>query len=170
MQSFCYFYLYLLLKHISIYVNTNYFSCYRQITIFVYFPIYLAWMIFPVEPFAKIDNLRKMCNLENSCKNPSENWQIFLQVKSRKNYVTHLRHFATFLVCFHWKITWNLGKVNQRAVRLRQSEIELTLSPPVCGSRVLMSPLVYFLKRPITVVDYIPFCDIEKTSVHGSAL
>ena len=31
--------------------------------------VYLAWMNFPVGPFAKIDNLSKMCNFDNSWKN-----------------------------------------------------------------------------------------------------
>ena len=43
---------------------------YLPVSIFVYLPIYLAWMNFPVDLFRKIDNLSKMCNFDDSCKKP----------------------------------------------------------------------------------------------------
>ena len=36
--------------------------------------IYLAWINFPVGPFAKIDNLSKICNLDNSWKKPKQKY------------------------------------------------------------------------------------------------
>ena len=50
-------------------------------------------------------------------------------------------------VCFHWKIIWNLRKVNKKVNA--EIAMELTLSPRVWGSRVSTSLLVYSLKRPI---------------------
>ena len=81
-------------------------------------------MDFPVGPFAKIDNLSKMCNLENSCKNRWENWQIFpiRQVKSTRKILHALKAFPTFsLVCFQWKITSHIGNVNKKVKTERVS-------------------------------------------------
>ena len=89
---------------------------YLPISVFVYLPIYLAWMNFPVSPFGKIDNLSKICNLDNFYKNPKENWQVFLiyQVKSTRKCYDALKAFRNYsFSCFHWKITWHLGKVNK---------------------------------------------------------
>ena len=98
---------------------------------------------------SKIDNLSKMCDLGNSCKNRRKIDKYFPFAKSnlREDSFTHLRHFLTF-VCFHWKIAWHLGKETKK-LRLRASANELKLSPCVWGSRISTSPLVFSLKRPI---------------------
>ena len=85
-------------------------------------------------------------------------WQIFpiSQVKSTRKFLHALKVFPNFsFVCFHWEITWHLGKVKMNIKRERERErereptIELTLSPRVWGSRVSTSPLVYSLKQSI---------------------
>ena len=71
--------------------------------------IYLAGMNFRVGPF--------VCNPENSCKNCLEVRQIFpiRQVKSSWKFHHALKAFPNFsFVCFHLKITWHLGKVNEK--------------------------------------------------------
>ena len=101
----------------------------HRFSIFIYF----ARMNFIVDPFAKIDNLSKMCNLGNSCKNPKENWQIFpiRQVKSTQKFPHALKAFPNFsFVCFHWKITWHLGKVNKKLI-LRERESQQLYWRPV---------------------------------------
>ena len=57
-------------------------------------------MNFPVGHFTKIDNLREMCNFDNSCKNPEETDINFAFAKSnlREKSFTDLRHFQTFLL------------------------------------------------------------------------
>ena len=50
--------------------------------------------------FTKMDNLSKMCNLSNSCKNPTKIDKYFPFAKSnlRENSFRHLRHFLIFLL------------------------------------------------------------------------
>ena len=62
--------------------------------------IYLAWMNFPLGPFSKTDNLSKMDNLDNSCKDPRKIDKYFSFAKSnlRENFYMHLRDFLTFLL------------------------------------------------------------------------
>ena len=79
--------------------------------------IYHAWMNFPVGLFVNIDNLSKMCNLDNSCKNLGkiDKYFPFRQVKSTRKFFHALKVFLNFyFVCFHWKIAWHLGKVNKK--------------------------------------------------------
>ena len=105
-------------------------------------------MNFAVGSFAKIDNLNKMCNLDNSCKNPYDNWQIFPIL----HFLQALKTFPNFsFASFHWKITWYLGKINKKVKteRVGWRRRELTLSPHVWGLRVSTCPLVYCLKQPI---------------------
>ena len=77
--------------------------------------IYLAWMNFPAGPFTKITwakcvtliifakTSRKLTNISHS---PSE---------STRKFIDALKAFFNFsFVCFHWKITWHLGKVNKK--------------------------------------------------------
>ena len=109
-------------------------------------------MKFPVGSFTNIDNLRKMCYLENFCKNPQENWQIFpiYQVKSTRKFLHTLQAFHNFyFVYFHWKATWHLGKINKKVKTERVNN--WTESQSSClGSRVPTFPLVYSPKQPIS--------------------
>ena len=76
--------------------------------------------------------------------------------KSTRKFLHELKAFPNIsFVCFHWKITWHLGKIKKK-VKLRESAIELTRR--VWGSRVSASPVVYSLKRPINY-----FCRICTT-------
>ena len=72
------------------------------------------------------------------------------------------RNFSLFFFfCFHWKITWHLGKVNKK---VKSERVRNWID-----ARVSTSPLVYSLKRPI---NYFLFTlpRYQKTSVHRSAL
>ena len=76
---------------------------------------YLLFSIFH-EKYTKIDNLSKIFSLDNSCKNPEENWQVFpiRQVISTQIFLYTTKTFSNFsFLCFHWKITWHLGKVTK---------------------------------------------------------
>ena len=55
---------------------------------------------FPVDPFAKISNLSKTCNFDNSYKYPRKIGKYFPCAMSnlRENSFTHLKHFLTFLL------------------------------------------------------------------------
>ena len=122
----------------------------HRFSIFIYF----ARMNFIVDPFAKIDNLSKMCNLGNSCKNPKENWQIFpiRQVKSTQKFPHALKAFPNFsFVCFHWKITWHLGKVNKKLILRERERVSncIDAQSSCLGSRILASPHVDSLKWQI---------------------
>ena len=77
----------------------------------------LRGSFFSVGPFTKTGNMSKMCNLDNSCKSPYENWKILpiCRIKSTTKFLHILKAFPNFsFVCFHWKITWHLGKVNKK--------------------------------------------------------
>ena len=92
----------------------------------------------------------------------------------RKNFFTHfLRYFLTFFsVCFHCKICWSLGKVNNTVKTERESTFELMLSPcvwvdglqcppcllPKTTDELLLSNLYHFMYN------------IQKASVDRSAL
>ena len=55
---------------------------------------------------SKIYKLSKMWNLDSSCRNLKENWQIFpiRQVKSTRELLHELKAFPNFsFVCFHFK-------------------------------------------------------------------
>ena len=104
-------------------------------------------MNFRVGSFAKIDNLKKMCNLDNSWKKPWKNWQkiSIRQVKSMLKFFHALKAFPNFsFVCFHWKLTWYLGKVNKKVKTERESHFER-----VWGSRVSTFSLAYSVQRSI---------------------
>ena len=122
----------------------------------------------------KIYNLSKMCNLDNSYKNPYENRQIFLirQVKSMQKFLHILKAFHIFsFVCFHWKKTWYLGKVNKKVKTERvRNWIEAHFS--CLDSRVSTSSLAYSLKQLINYCCRICtiLCDIQNVSVHRNAL
>ena len=80
-----------------------------------------------------------------------QNWQIFpiRQFKSIRKLLLSLKAFPIFsFVCFHWKITGHLGKVNKKVEADRVNNgIDAQSS---CLSFMSFSvALVYSLKRPI---------------------
>ena len=74
-----------------------------------------------------------------------------------------------FFECVYMHLIWQR---KQEIARLRDLEVELTLSPRVWGLRLSLSSLVYSLKRPINYCCriYTILCNIEKTLVHRSTL
>ena len=66
----------------------------------------------------------------------------------RKNFFTHfLRYLLTFFsVCFHCKICWSLGKVNN-TVKTERVNIWIDAQSLCMGLTDCNAPLVYFLKR-----------------------
>ena len=125
----------------------------HRFSIFIYF----ARMNFIVDPFAKIDNLSKMCNLGNSCKNPKENWQIFpiRQVKSTQKFPHALKAFPNFsFVLFSLKNNLTSRQSKQKVNTERERERErvsncIDAQSSCLGSRILASPHVDSLKWQI---------------------
>ena len=125
---------------------------------------YLLLSIFHVK-FAKIDNLSELCSLDNSCKKPYENWQLFPthQVKSKRKHLNAPEAFPYFsFVCFHWKITWHLGKVTKEVKTESSCLVFLGLNVPACWlpkttNKLLLQNLYHFIY------------DIQKTFVQRSA-
>ena len=78
-----------------------------------------------------------------------------------KRYITYCLMYFWFIECLYIHLFWQVSGGNseknnlesrqskQKKLRLRESAVELTLSPRVWGSWVSTSPLVYSLKRPI---------------------
>ena len=145
-------------------------SCY--LFVFVCLPIYLEWMIFPMGPFTKIYNPRKMCNLSNSWKNPLENWQIFLihRVKSMQKFL----HASKAFCLFSLKNNWTSRQIKQESYKTERVRYGIDARwVLVFGvSRVSTSPLVYSLKRPINYCCNICtiFCMIFKKRLFIEAL
>lgn len=126
-------------------------------------------------PFREIDNLRRVRSFGNSCNNPQENWQIFSisQVKSTQKFLHSLKAFPNFsFVCFHWKRTWHLSKVNKKVQIERVSNGNVTQSS-CFGFMSFNAPLlVYSIKWPINYCYriYLILCMILKKRLFIEAL
>ena len=136
----------------------------------------LRGWIFPWAFSPKFITWAKYGTLKILTKTPSRN--TIRQIKSTRKFLHALKGFPNFsFVCFHWRITWHLGKVNKKVKneRMRESAIELTLSPCVWDSHVSTSRLVYLLKGAINhccrtcTILYVKFKKVLR-SVHRSAL
>ena len=72
----------------------------------------LRGWIFPWALSRKLITWAKSVTLTNLAKTPSKN--TIRQVKSMRKFLHALKRFPNFsFVCFHWKITWHLCKVNK---------------------------------------------------------
>ena len=75
--------------------------------------IYKLFFMFLVGLFTKIDNLSKCVTLTKTPRKINKYFPI-RQVISMRKFLHAFKTFPNFsFVCFHWKITWRLGKVNK---------------------------------------------------------
>ena len=134
---------------------------------------YLLFSIFH-EKYTKIDNLSKMFSLDNSCKNPEENWQVFpiRQVISTRIFLYTPKTFSNFsFLCFHWKITWHLGKVT-KIVKTERVSNWIDAQSSCLGFPSFNVPASWLPKRTNKLLLknlYHFIYDIQKDSVHRCA-